>query len=361
MSDTHRIILVFGVMIAAIVLLGSTLVINNQGGGGGGGNPGGTGNAAQYRVNATTFGGSVACEFNATSGFLECTCDPATTNCDQIYALETDAVSEPLTAGQCHWNVFSDGATQSKLCWFCNGGQRYCSSGAATSEVTSGDVAEYELNESSGTNAPDTGSKTCGAGNCDGTLTNFADPPTAWTGSGLTFDGTNDYIVITGSGVADHALDFVLGDPFSIAVRYVTPATVDNDGTLVAKRDGADIQFQLHFQGGNQLVFRSGSEVGYISITALASSTTYTTIVTVDETGFPRLYDPVACTEGTWVDDTGTRPFALPHETVEVTVGARLNVAPASANNLEGEFKWIKVFDRVLSPEDVTAACALAD
>lgn len=219
-------------------------------------------------------------------------------------------------------------------------------------DITSDLVALWELDEGTGTTANDTSPNTCGTGDCDGTLENF--PASPWTSDGLVCDGGNDVVRIDNSNGVGHSLDFTAG-PFTIALRYTTNATPDTAGTLVSKRDGTNDQYQLYIDG-SAINLRAGGSIGGVAQT-FSGSTTYDIALTVDSSETPEIY--VDCVQGTWTGDAA--PYTFTHRDVDVSFCARWNTDPAVTFPLDGELKWVRIYDALLSQAQLDALCALGD
>ena len=228
----------------------------------------------------------------------------------------------------------------------------FASTGVIEGDISTGLIAYWPLNETSGTTANDTAPATCGSGDCDGTLLNFpADP---WQEPGLLCDGANDVVRIGNPS----QLDFTGAASFSITLEYTSAATADTTGTFVGKRDDAgagpdERQYQFFTDPGG-LGFRNGDDWGY-GIFTWANATTYD-VAMVMTAGTPEVY--VDCAKLTWSDQSGTRPYSLTAETVDISFCSRWEIDPTTAYQLEGTIRKIRIFNRALAPEDLALLCA---
>lgn len=213
-------------------------------------------------------------------------------------------------------------------------------------DIATGLVAYWDLNESgSTTTAQD--SSTTGA---NGTLLNFASPSAAWQSAridgGLDFAGDNDVIDIAGSSGVGHALDFTSGS-FSIAVWAKPDAP---NGSLVTKRSDAGDQYQLMLGATPKLTFRAGGEWGS-STTTIPLGVWSHLAVSVNASGTPELY--VNGVKETWVNETGTRPFAFNHNNVNVSLGGRYATYPTPAFLYNGLLDDVRIYNRALTDADM--------
>ncbi len=159
---------------------------------------------------------------------------------DEIY--KTYLYGKERYSGEYESTVFDSGSSVSKV----NVSSTVSGINTGDGEVpysTTGLVAQWNFNESSGTVASSGGS--CGSG-CNGTLTNFSDTTgqdkvigsgwtynnRRWGGGGLMFDGVDDYVTASNSTVGD----FSTGD-FSLEVWFKADyAIAESFPTLISKQ-----------------------------------------------------------------------------------------------------------------------------
>jgi len=171
-------------------------------------------------------------------------------------------------------------------------------------------------------------------------------------GYGIDFDGSNDIIRIDNSDGVGHSLDFTAG-PFTIEGW----TSIDTDeGTIVSKRDGVSCQYQFFHGntvgGDNTLRMRGGSEYGYVN-QILSTGPWYYFAVTVDSSEYPELF--IDGSQKTWIDDIGSRPFAFPHQSVDVSIGARWASDPTTGWQHDGVIDEVRILNTARSADWIAA------
>ena len=151
-------------------------------------------------------------------------------------------------------------------------------------------VAHWKMDEKTGQTAYDT------SGTNNGTLgtgatADVSDP--VWTngkyGSALKFDGSDDSVVISGSNVAGHPLDFTGAQPFSISA-WVYPTSFATYKMIYAKSPGAgEYQGFLGLSSTGAVGFGAGGYLDMIS-TNVVSLNAWSHIVAVYDGANGRVY-----------------------------------------------------------------------
>jgi len=192
-----------------------------------------------------------------------------------------------------------------------------------------------KLNETSGTNADDTSGN-----NLDGTLTNGP----VWSGSALSFDGSNDVVT--------------LGNPSALqitgAMTLSAWVNIDtfNNGRIIAKQGGStDRGWSLNVESGSYAAMQISDSSNVI---IYANSATLSTGVWVHLVG---VYEPGSAVRiyvngsQSGSDTTGI-PASQRNSSQNVNVGRR----PDSASNtwFDGLIDDVRVYNRALSAAEAT-------
>ena len=204
-------------------------------------------------------------------------------------------------------------------------------------------VADYQLEEGSGTTAGDSA-----ASPLDGTLTNGP----AWVAGlydtwAVDFDGTDDIIDIGSS--ASGKLDFTSG-PFSIEACVNNDTLVGAD-TIVGKRHAGHSQYA--FLVGNvptRLGFNSASGETYAEY-SFATSTTYHVVVTVSATNSLTFY----VNGSSQAISSGSNPVTITSNETRVTIGSRWNTEHSTVMSAwDGRIDYVRFYDVELTSGQVT-------
>jgi hypothetical protein len=213
---------------------------------------------------------------------------------------------------------------------------------ARCTELPPGYRAWYPFDEETGTTAADV------VGGNDGTHVNGPIPISATVGSGLRFDGIDDYVEVADEGALDLG-----GGNFSIDFWIMTLQS-SGIGVILDKRlpshpyTGYHV-FILEGKIGLQLADSSGY-TNYISSAAVADGERHHVAITVNRNGLGRFYRDGLLTD---VFDPSARSLSLDNN-VPLRFGAR-SPSFVEAGSFEGILDEFDLFDRVLTQADVVS------
>ena len=181
------------------------------------------------------------------------------------------------------------------------------------------------------------------------TLSDWTREPNIGMASALDFDDTDDIIALPGTNTPGHPLD-LLGD-FSCSV--IMRPTADS-GTIFAKRDGANAQYQF-FLGDGDYNLRVGADTSLstgnrqiLNAWSMVSAASDLQDATNSAAAFTwRNLETGIFTAETPVDAHGTAS----HEDVRCSIGARWNTDPTPAFQYAGKIADIRVYDKRHSDE----------
>ena len=221
----------------------------------------------------------------------------------------------------------------------------------ATASATSSLVAQWNFNETSGTTAASGG--TCGT-SCNGTLTSFASTGsqdaaagTGWTsnnkrwGAGaLMFDGSNDYMSVSSSGIIDPTSEYTIESwikptstgPYTI---YGQGNTGNNTVMLVLNVYNGNLFYNIRNDAGTE-ISNSGSSIPigqWSHVVLTKSGSTYSLFVNGKMTSF-----------------TSTTPSA-PYTFNTSTIGLYNRLSPA--NYFNGTIDSTRIYNRALTTTEI--------
>lgn len=208
----------------------------------------------------------------------------------------------------------------------------------AAATPTSGLVAHYRLNETTGPTASDA------AGSYSGTLRNG----TAWVAGhhagGASFDGLNDYISLPNISAS--------GSGFTVAMWVLTDNFQPPDQQFLSKATGASEQehdWMLGLSSGRRLRFRLKTGGTTATLTAFSGQlprrTWYHAAATYDGS-LMRLY-----VDGTEVGSTSkSGPISM-----NANVPLNLGRNPGNSSYMKGVLDDVRIYNRALTPAEIKA------
>jgi len=231
-----------------------------------------------------------------------------------------------------------------------------------TASSSSGLVAQWNFNETSGTTASvATGS--CGS-TCNGTLTNFSNtsgqdvvPTSGWTGEfkrwgagAINFDGTDDYVTVADNNNLDITSALTIE-------AWIRPSDSSTTRTIVGKRDGgpstveANYAFRIDDNNATQLEFYysySGSWNTYTTTNANIQPGEWAHVVVTHDGSSPKIYKNGRLLAGSCT--TGTCNHTLTADDNSFAIGRPGDVA---GQYFKGAIDAVRIYSRVLTASEI--------